>query len=143
METRFLSHVEKTDDCWLWTGAKTCGYGRFGVGDKVFVSSRVAYELWVGEIPDGLVVRHKCRNRHCVNPEHLETGTQSENVADTLRDGTMARGEKMGSAKLTEDQVRDIRNRVNQTHQALADEFGVSRRTIGFIINRVNWAWLT
>jgi hypothetical protein len=142
METRFLSHVEKTDDCWLWTGCKTkMGYGL--IGGQTRLAHRCAYELWVGEIPDGLVVRHKCRNKHCVNPEHLETGTQKENITDKVRDGTQQRGENVGGSKLTEDQVRDIRNRVNQTQQSLADEFGVSRRMISFIINRVNWAHIT
>ena len=143
MDTRFLSHVEKTDTCWLWTGAKDKnGYGRFNIDGKALLPHRIAYELWVGQIPDGLSVRHKCRNR-CVNPEHLETGTHAENMADRVRDGTLARGEKMGSAKLTEDQVRDIRNRVHQTQQTLADEFGVSRRMISHIINRRNWKHIT
>ena len=143
METRFLSHVEKTESCWLWTGSKCKdGYGRFNIDGKALLVHRVAYELWVGEIPDDFVVRHKCRNK-CVNPDHLETGTQQDNLADRVRDGTLAKGERMGSAKLTEEQVRDIRNRVGQTHQALANEFGVSRRMINHIITRKNWKHVT
>lgn len=62
--------------CWLWTGATTVGYGRFR-GSGVH---RMAYEELVGPIPDGLVMDHLCRVRHCVNPAHLEPVTLAENV---------------------------------------------------------------
>jgi len=143
METRFLSHVEKTESCWLWTGVKVFGYGKFKVNGKADGAHRTAYELWVGKIPDGLVVRHKCRHRHCVNPDHLETGTPKENTADRVRDGTDSRGENNKIAKLTADQVRDIRSRVGQTLTDIADEFGVEFSTIGKIIRRNSWKHVT
>jgi uncharacterized NAD-dependent epimerase/dehydratase family protein len=143
METRFLSHVEKTDDCWLWSPVRADGYGQTRHEGRSQNAHRVAYELWVGPVPDRHVVRHKCRNRHCVNPEHLETGTQAENEADKVRDGTIVRGERVNGAKLTEDQVRDIRNRVNQTYRELADEFGVGTSVIGEIIRRTCWKHIT
>ena len=84
MENRFLSHVEKTDTCWLWSPVRADGYGQLTVDSKTYPAHRLAYELWIGEIPRGLVIRHKCRNRHCVNPEHLETGTREDNEADKV-----------------------------------------------------------
>jgi hypothetical protein len=133
METRFLSHVNKTDTCWLWTSSTfRNGYGQFKLDGKNRRANRVAYELWVGEIPDGLVVRHKCLHKGCVNPEHLETGTDAENIADKQRDGTQNRGQNHGRAKLTDEQVAEVRRRRanGETGRSLAHEFGVDVNTI-------------
>ena len=143
MENRFLSHVEKTDTCWLWSPVRADGYGQLTVDSKTYPAHRLAYELWIGEIPRGLVIRHKCRNRHCVNPEHLETGTREDNEADKLRDGTHIEGERVWAAKLTADQVRDIRSRVDQTLTDIAAEFGVSRANISMIVARKTWKHIT
>lgn len=83
-EARFWVKVTKTDDCWLWTGAKhELGYGRFRLDAKAKLtvpSHRYAYTLLVGPIPEGMVLDHLCRNPSCVNPSHLEPVTQGENV---------------------------------------------------------------
>ena len=79
IERRFWPKVIKTDGCWEWIGAKTSGgYGSLWPGFKVH---RLAYELLVGSVPDGLVLDHLCRNRACVNPAHMEPVTACENVA--------------------------------------------------------------
>jgi hypothetical protein len=74
---RFVRYVDKTADCWIWTGAiKAEGYGQFNVvtypGRQTAYAHRFAYELWKGPIPEGLDLDHLCRNRACVNPAHLE-----------------------------------------------------------------------
>ncbi len=78
---RFLEKVQKTDSCWIWTAKKEkFGYGRFAIREREFAAHRVAYELFVGNIPDGLSIDHLCKNPSCVNPEHLEPVTMRVNL---------------------------------------------------------------
>ncbi|AGY47176.1 HNH endonuclease [Clavibacter phage CN1A] len=84
MVERFWSKVYKTHGCWLWEAAVgKDGYGRFregGRGSRLLAAHRVAYELEVGPIPDGLQLDHLCRTRSCVRPDHLEAVTSAENT---------------------------------------------------------------
>ena len=145
MEEKFWSKVEKTNKCWLWNGVKNRGgYGILNYKRKSTCAHRFSFLLHGGIIPENHVIRHKCRNRNCVSPDHLETGTRAENTRDRARDGTNIgpRGTKNGGNKLTEAQVLEIRARVNETHKKLAKEFNVHRTTIGSIISRKKWSWL-
>ncbi len=78
---RFLKKVEKTSTCWIWRAAihSIKGYGMFKsrVGGY---AHRAAYELFIGPIPPGFSIDHLCRNKICVNPDHLEAVTHRENV---------------------------------------------------------------
>lgn len=77
---RFESKVERTDTCWLWLGATNSrGYGCWGVEGVSQLAHRVAYELLVGPIPEGLTIDHLCFNKVCVNPAHMEPVTREEN----------------------------------------------------------------
>jgi hypothetical protein len=86
LDEKLWAKVDKTDDCWLWTGAKTSsGYGMVSHDSGVRPVHRVVYELLVGSIPDGLVIDHLCSVRNCVNPAHLEPVTNAENVSRGMR----------------------------------------------------------
>lgn len=82
-ERRFLAKVDRTDDCWLWTGfVAPNGYGKCSsrhISNSALVH-RVAYEMWIGSIPDGMTIDHLCGERRCVRPDHLEAVTLAENV---------------------------------------------------------------
>lgn len=91
----FRRYVKKTDSCWLWTGiVDRRGYGRVYRGRMVF-AHRFSYELHVGQIPKGLIVRHSCDVPGCVNPDHLRLGTQRDNVGDMFARG---RGKPRGKS---------------------------------------------
>lgn len=82
---RFASKVVFGDDCWLWQAAlDPCGYGQFYWNGRPRKAHRVAYELAVGPIPDGLELDHLCRIRHCVRPEHLDAVPHHVNVGRGL-----------------------------------------------------------
>ena len=80
-EERFWSKVLKTADCWLWQACKTRGYGRFQLGrGRLAVAHRLAYELVIGPIPDGMTLHHRCENHACVKPWHLQVVTRASNT---------------------------------------------------------------
>ena len=90
---RFWPKVQKSDGCWLWTGAiKSNGYGHIGSEGpggylKVRTTHRVSWELHFGPIPAGLLVLHRCDVRNCVRPDHLFLGTHTDNMLDCIAKG--------------------------------------------------------
>ena len=81
IEQRFWGKVNKTETCWLWTGAITAaGYGELKINGLPIYAHRLSYEQFRGSIPEGLQLDHLCRQRQCVKPEHLEIVTLRENV---------------------------------------------------------------
>lgn len=77
---RFWNNVEKTDSCWNWKGYKDFGYGRFTIYNTKLMAHRFSYEMKNGMIDPELCLDHLCRNKKCVNPDHLEAVTIGENV---------------------------------------------------------------
>ena len=107
---RFWAKVNKTDTCWLWTASTTNGYGKIHSGGrsrKMLLAHRVAYEMLVGPIPEGMHLDHLCRVILCVNPKHLEPVTLQENVlrgenfiAKRARQTECLRGHPLSGANL-------------------------------------------
>jgi hypothetical protein len=102
-----------------------------------------------GPIPEGLVICHRCDNPSCVNPAHLFLGTHADNVADKMRKGRHRtnphKGEDHRSAKLTQEQVLEVRRRFavgGISKAALGREYGVTQTTIDHIILRATWRHL-
>lgn len=133
---RFWEKVDKSGDCWIWTASvmKT-GYGCIRIDKKTVRAHRVAYELTNGPIPDGLLLRHSCDNRRCVNPSHLLPGTYKENVQDALDRGQHRCGERDPKAKLSNADVATIRADLASglTGRSLARRFRVEESTISQI----------
>lgn len=139
-----MSKVRKTDSCWLWTGAKSStGYGNMMVKGKTKKPHRVAYELFIGKIPDDLFVMHSCDTPLCVNPDHLSVGTNADNMADMASKGRSVGwpGDSNPNARLTESDVAAIRSAKSGYGRIkkLAEKFGVTRHHIWLIRSQKTW----
>lgn len=125
------------------------GYKRFEVKvDNKRIKHYVhieSYKVHKGEIPEGLYVRHVvCNNPACFNPEHLDIGTQKDNMQDAVKAYRQAKGTKIPQSKLNEEKVLEIRKLysegMKQTH--LAETYGVDPSQISRVVNRIDWKWL-
>lgn len=143
---RFTEKVAKSKSCWIWIGASDGkGYGITTNNKQRIFAHRASYMLFVGKIPKGLFVLHKCDNPPCVNPSHLFVGTQLDNMRDAVRKGrhknNPLKGSKNPLAKLTETDIPKIRklysDGMRQAH--IAKKFNVSPATIWEI--RVGRKW--
>ena len=117
--------------CWIWQGCKwRDGYGRKNYeGKPGGFAHRWIYELVNGPLDDEVVLRHRCDNPPCCNPEHLIPGTHADNHADMIAKG---RNYTSVGKRLDEDRVREIRNLLSAgvSKVKLSEKFGVARRTI-------------
>jgi hypothetical protein len=141
---RFYKFVAKAapHDCWEWQSTiKKSGYGSFWFNGRPDRAHRVSYILTYGPISDGLLVRHTCDNKKCVNPSHLLLGDALDNSRDAVERDRVAFGSGNGNAKLTERQVVEIRRRVanGETQKEMARLFGVSSSAVQFIIAGRTW----
>lgn len=147
MIDRFFEHVgpKQPNGCILWTGSTfNGGYGRIWSDGKSLQTHRVSYELFIGLIPDGLCVCHRCDTPLCIRPSCFFLGTSQENTADKVAKGRQARtrGESSRNAKLTTEQVLEIRRlgSLGATQQAIAELFHISRGHVGLVISKRRWA---
>lgn len=125
--------------CQEWKKAKDAGgYGVSWKDGKYIRAHRKVYIETHGPIPSGLVVRHTCDNRACVNPDHLILGTRADNSKDMVDRNRQAFGTKVGTSKLTDDIVRMIRS-MSGSSQQLATFFGCSKTNIKDIKNNKIW----
>jgi hypothetical protein len=165
-EERYSKKVDRSgggDSCWPWTATRTRdGYGLLWLGGKFVRATRFGYALAFGPIPDDrngnpLNVLHRCDNPPCCNPSHWFLGTPADNVADCVSKGRTAsgpkqwtrrwpekvhRGDDHQNAKLTEQQVHEIRDRYATgaiTQTRLASEYGISQSNVSLIVRSEAW----
>ncbi len=137
------------DGHWMWTGSR-CGlnreYGQTSLGGSRVVAHRAVWTLIRGPIPSGMDLLHQCGQTLCVNPSHMRVGTHRENLAEAVaaRGGVhwAPKGEQCVKAKLSQEQVSDIRRRYadGERQSALASEYGVSQPSISYIVNGKRWS---
>jgi hypothetical protein len=151
VEQRFWAKVDMSGGmlgCWPYLGAPRGpeGYGAFWLDGRQQIASRVAYLLSNGPIADDVVVRHSCDNSQCCNPLHLLAGSQVENIADKIIRRRQAVGSRVGTSRLTEAVVHEIRARFTGRRgegRKLATEYGVSETVVSGIVRRQTWRHVT
>lgn len=141
-ETRFKTKYTVNDcGCWIWNSRsnkfRSCS---FWFKKERMTAYRASYIMHKGEIPDGYVVRHRCDDPACVNPDHLELGTQKDNCADkVLRNRCNAKaGSAHSNTSLTEQDVLEIRAS-SESRKTLALRYGIHYMTVTDIIVRKTW----
>jgi hypothetical protein len=150
---RFASRVTPCPitGCWWWTGmVDKDGYGRFQLWRDCkeidLRSHRFAYESLIAPIPRGLLMRHRCDSGMlgCVNPWHLEPGTQAENIQDQVRRGRSSRGERNPASTTTEAQAREVLRalRAGERQIDIGRRTGLSKTVVWQIAHGRAWGWL-
>lgn len=137
------------DDCLIWPyGRDGFGYARLQLDGRDGRAHRWACEAVNGPSPSPSPEReaaHSCGMGHtgCVNPRHTKWATHAENLADRIEHGTANRGQRCGTSKLTDDDVRSIRRLSGTLFQReIGDLFGITQSAVSSILSRRIWAWL-
>ncbi|HBD93398.1 MAG TPA: HNH endonuclease [Spirochaetia bacterium] len=143
----FQYEINKNTGCWEWTKSTSKGYGHLGIRGKFYQAHRLMWIITNGEIKDGLFVCHKCDNRLCINPDHLFLGTNLDNINDAIEKGKwqhQPKGEKNGNAKLTKNQVLNIKHLVSNgiPTKTISEKFNISQRHVQYIAKNKTWKHL-
>ena len=129
--------------CWLWEGGvNPMGYGKTSMGKKTITAHRASYEVFVGKVPDGLFVLHRCDVPSCVNPSHLFLGTQADNINDKVNKQRQAKGERHGMSKITEEVAAKIKFG-GGPHAVAAKKYGISACMVSQIRSGMYWKHVT
>lgn len=162
---RFWSKVKMGQGCWLWMGARgrpEWPYGHFTVRSRMVPAHRWLYQRLFGPIQEHIEICHTCDNPACVRPDHLFTGTKSDNMQDSANKGRNAmqrhpehsylkspkahlnqpRGETQGNSQLKTSDIHAIRqlSKAGSTSSAIAKQFGVSDGHIRKIVTGKAWS---
>lgn len=136
---------EALTGCWIWWGAiQSSGYGNLWDGTRFKRAHRFVWERLIGEIPEGMILCHRCDNRACVNPIHMFIGDHKTNMRDMVAKGRSLVGDlnPMTNARLTVQFVQDIRRRYLEggvTQKQLSVIYKVTPQTISAIVLRKRW----
>lgn len=139
MKKAFEIFFTKTEYCWKWNGhtrgRKNMNYGSFTFRGKDIMAHRASYFIYKGEIPNNMLVLHKCDNPPCVNPDHLWLGTYLENQRDKMSKNRH-RGEKLNI-----DKVKEIKNllRMGVLGTRICKDFNISTTTLHSIKKGKTW----
>lgn len=129
--------------CWLYEGrVNKYGYGKIGGRKRItYATHRVSYQHYVGTIPEGMLVCHKCDTPSCCNPNHLFLGSNADNVADRTSKRRDARGSGHGMALLDEGKATEIFGHLmaGDTLASIAKRYGVSISTINAMKRGRTW----
>lgn len=148
---RFRARVREcpASSCWLWVGAKfQNGYGEFRISGKKVGAHRASWQIYKGQIPDGLCVLHNCPdgdNRLCVNPAHLFLGTKGDNIKDCVAKGRNTAGPTHHSSKKVDHLTSTdlvIMQRLYSEGMILKDiasGFSVSISFVHTIVRKTTW----
>ncbi len=147
----YSSELDEKSGCLLWKkSVSKKGYGKIHLSNptRFCRAHRISYEVFIGPIPKGMFVCHKCDNPRCINPDHLFLGTPKDNTADMIKkrrtNFLFKRGGKHERAKLTESNVVQIREMAlcGYSQSEIAIKFNVMVGTVSRIIRRKRWQWL-
>lgn len=140
---RLRQSSHQTDQgCIVWDGARSNGYGQLYWKGRQIGAHRASWQASNGKkVPSGLLVCHHCDNRLCINSEHLFLGTPRQNSADMIAKNRQAKGDHVGTSKLSKKEVLMIR-RSKQNISQIARTFGISRGNVRFIRQGITWAHL-
>jgi hypothetical protein len=129
------------NNCWICNSHKTKDgqYARFRRNGKEFRIHRFMYEITYGKIPAGMIVRHKCDEPLCINPDHLELGTHADNARDKVSRNRQPKGTQIKSAKLNEEAVYYIKFISTENDKELARRYKVNISTIRSIKKGITW----
>lgn len=135
-------HVANDNDCWTWTGARNAkGYGvkRNAVARgkcENIQAHRMSWLLFNSEIPDGLIICHRCDNPSCVNPAHLFLGTPKDNMDDKIAKGR-GKNPPLAPLKFSPEQAEEIRRMYECGHsfRSIARHFGAGHNVIRAVVN--------
>jgi len=137
-----LGKIYNPSECVIWDKAKdTAGYGVSWLFGRYIRAHQKAWIEKNGPIPDKLFVCHSCDNRACINPDHLFLGTPKDNSTDMVEKDRQAKGEECGNSKLTEKQVKEIRNSPESSRKVAA-KFGISKTNVLDIKRKKIWRHL-
>ncbi|MFB6873710.1 HNH endonuclease [Streptomyces sp. NPDC056323] len=147
----FWARVARSDSCWLWTGGKSGQYGQLQYQRCRLLAHRFSWQLAnATPCPEGLVIRHRCDNPPCVNPDHLEVGSVAQNVRDAYGRGRRTgpktlRGTMRPNAVLNDESVAQLRRaaRSGISIRSLAKEIGASYQVTYRAVRGLGWAHVT